>query len=66
MDFAKALENVSDGVIALDSEWRVTYVNNRAELLYRKQRSELCDNVWWDLFPYLASTASEDELRQAA
>ncbi|MDQ3310364.1 MAG: PAS domain-containing protein [Gemmatimonadota bacterium] len=66
MDFKKALENVSDGVVALDSEWRVSYVNSRAELLYRKKRSELCENVWWDIFPYLAGSAAEEELRQAA
>lgn len=66
MDFAKALENVSDGVVALDPEWRVTYVNSRAELLYRKKRTALCEGVWWDLFPYLAGTAAEEELRQAA
>lgn len=65
MDFAKALDNVSDGVVALDSEWRVTYVNSRAELLYRKKRKDLCDRVWWDVFPYLVGTPAEQELRQA-
>lgn len=66
MDFAKALEDVSDGVIALDSEWRVSYVNSRAELLYRRKRPDLYERVWWDTFPYLAGTSAEEELRQAA
>ena len=66
MDFAKALENISDGVVTLDPEWRVTYVNSRGELLYRKKRQDLCERVWWDVFPYLVGTPAEQDLRQVA
>jgi PAS domain-containing protein len=66
LDFTKALESVSDGIVGLDADWRVNYVNSRAELLYRKRRNELLGGVWWELFPYLVGTTTEAELRQAA
>lgn len=63
MDWSKALENVSDGVLALDSEWRITYANGRAERLFRRRRAELQERSWWELFPYLLETPAEADLR---
>ena len=65
MDWAKALENVSDGVLAFDSEWRIIYLNDRAERLFRRKRAELRDRSWWEAFPYLLGTSAETEFRAA-
>ena len=61
----EALKYVSDGVATLDAEWRFTYVNGRAALLFRKREEELLGRTWWEAFPQLADTPSADELRTA-
>lgn len=66
MDCTQALEHVSDGVLGLDREWRIAYVNPRAELLFRKRRDELMGRVWWELFPYMEETPAATELRATA
>lgn len=66
MDCNQALEYVSDGVVGLDREWRIVYLNPRAELLFRKRREELLGQVWWELFPYMEDTPAATGLRQAA
>jgi PAS domain S-box-containing protein len=62
----EALKYVSDGVATLDGEWRFTYVNNRAALLFRRRDEELMGRTLWEVFPDLAATPSAEELRAAA
>jgi len=62
----EALKYVSDGVATLDGEWRFTYVNNRAALLFRRRDEELLGRTLWEVFPHLAATPSAEELRAAA
>jgi PAS domain S-box-containing protein len=62
---AEALQYVSDGVVALDREWRFAYVNPRAALLFRKREEELLGRTWEEVLPYLAGTPEEEELRGA-
>lgn len=45
------LERVSDAVYAVDTEWRFTYVNERAETLLDRTEGELLGTVLWDAFP---------------
>jgi PAS domain S-box-containing protein len=45
------LNSITDGFIALDHEWRYTYVNPRAEQLLRTPRERLLGSVIWDIFP---------------
>jgi PAS domain S-box-containing protein len=66
MNIEDALEHVSDGVVGLDAEFRVVYANGRAELLLGKRRPELVGQGWWELFPYLAGSPAERELRAVA
>jgi PAS domain-containing protein len=61
-----ALEYVSDGILVLDAGWRVGDANGRAELLFGRRKSELVGRDWWEMFPYLAGTPAETELREAA
>lgn len=62
----EALKYVSDGVATLDGEWRFTYVNNRAALLFRRRDEELLGRTLWEVFPHLAAAPSGEELRTAA
>ena len=44
------LESVSDAFYAVDSEWRVAYVNKKAEELWGRARQELLGENIWDEF----------------
>jgi PAS domain S-box-containing protein len=48
---SEILESIADGFYAVDHEWRLTYVNRRAEELWRRPREELIGVRLWDLFP---------------
>lgn len=48
----KILDRISDGFVALDRDWRYTYVNSAgAKLLQREQPGELIGKLIWDEFP---------------
>jgi PAS domain S-box-containing protein len=54
------LESISDGFIALDQEWRYTYLNAEAlRQLGIQDESELIGKVIWGAFPDLNKTANE-------
>ena len=60
------LESITDGFIALDDEWRITYVNGEAEKLNGLTRDEMVGKNHWDLFPATIGTRIYDELNRAA
>ena len=62
----EALDYVSDGIITLDAEWKIAYVNWRAELLMGRRRTELLGQDWWSIVDYLLRTPAEQEFRAAA
>ena len=62
---ANVLESITDGFVALDSEWRFTYVNGRAERSLGQSRTELLGRVIWDAFPPSRSAAFHDHCQQA-
>ena len=45
------LESIADAFIAIDSQWRYTYVNAAAEKLLVRSRNELLGRSIWELFP---------------
>ena len=48
---AEILERVSDGFYALDDEWRIRYVNERAEEFLQRSEDELLGQSVWEAFP---------------
>lgn len=63
------LESITDGLAVLDNEWRITYMNPRAESLVRplqKNPKELIGQVLWQAFPDLVGTSLEENYRKAA
>ena len=50
------LESMTDGFVALDREWRYTFVNRRAEQLIGKTRAEAIGKTVWELFPEVKQT----------
>ncbi len=59
------LESITDGFLALDRDWRLTYVNAEAERINRVRREEMLGRVYWELFPTYVGTRHEEEFRRA-
>jgi two-component system cell cycle sensor histidine kinase/response regulator CckA len=47
------LENTTDGFFAVDSEWKVTYLNAEGEKMAGRKREDVLGSVLWDEFPAL-------------
>jgi hypothetical protein len=47
----RLLEHVSDGVLLLDTGWRVRYINAAGARLLGRERSSLSGRVLWEEFP---------------
>jgi PAS domain S-box-containing protein len=59
------LESMSEGFIALDASWRITYANGAFETVTRRRREDLIGGQFWDLFPELRGGAQEQALRRS-
>jgi PAS domain S-box-containing protein len=62
---ASILEKITDGFIALDRQWRFTYVNAEAERICGIRREDQIGKNQWELFPTTRATVFEHELRRA-
>jgi PAS domain S-box-containing protein len=59
------LESISDAFLALDEQWRFTYVNAEAERTTGMTRGELIGQVFWDIFPETRGTNLETQFHRA-
>jgi len=59
------LDSMSEGFIALDKEWRITYANGAAEEVTLHRNDELVGAQFWDLFRTLRGTPQESMLRDS-
>jgi PAS domain S-box-containing protein len=64
-ELAEFLERMTDAFIALDREWRVTYMNAAAEQLNAKPRSETIGRSHWDEWPHTVGSEVERRYRDA-
>jgi PAS domain S-box-containing protein len=62
---AAIVESITDGFIAIDSEWRFTYLNAEAERINGIRREDQIGKSQWDLFPATRGTVLEREWRRA-
>jgi PAS domain S-box-containing protein len=56
------LESMSEGFIALDAGWRITYANGAAEDLTQRRREDLVGGQFWDLFTALRGSGGQEAL----
>ena len=63
-DHAHLLERITDGFFALDSAWRLVYINAEARNLLRV-RPDIVGMHWLDAFPRARGTAFEREYTRA-
>jgi PAS domain S-box-containing protein len=62
------LNNITDGFVALDNQWRFTYINKHAEQIFvrmQKQPGGHLGKCAWDEFPDLVGSKLDVELRRA-
>ena len=60
------LDSLADGFVALDRDWRYTYINAAADAAHGVPRAELLGRRVWDAFPATVGTPFERMCRQAA
>ncbi|MBK0393877.1 ATP-binding protein [Ramlibacter algicola] len=61
----QVLESIGEGFIAVDADWRMTYVNAAAEAIYDRSRDMLLGRPLWELFPELLGSPFEQPFRRA-
>lgn len=59
------LESITDAFFALDSEWRFTYLNDRAEQLLQRSRDRLLGQSIWEEFPEAVNFSFYQKYHQA-
>jgi PAS domain S-box-containing protein len=53
---ADILGSITESFIAVDRQWRFTYVNDRVLRVIGKKKNEVIGKVLWDVFPEAANT----------
>jgi PAS domain S-box-containing protein len=61
----QVLTGISDQILMLDPAWRFVFVNDRFAVVTGQPREALLGQVIWKVFPSLAGTVFEAQLRQA-
>jgi len=56
---------ITDAVVSLDDDWRITHLNTAAEELFGRDTSELEGEVFWVAFPDAIGTSFQDRLEAA-
>jgi len=59
------LNRITDGFLALDHEWRITYINPQGARLLRKRPDELVGRDLWAEFPELVGSLFDMELHRS-
>jgi PAS domain S-box-containing protein len=59
------LQSIGDGVLTVDREWRLTYMNTNAERRLKVNLSEVDVTSLWDVFPDVLGTPIESAYRRA-
>lgn len=59
------LEGMSDAFFALDTQWRVTYVNYKAAHFLQRSPEELFGKNFWEEFPELVNSVFYDQYHKA-
>ncbi|MFC4449621.1 PAS domain-containing sensor histidine kinase [Halorussus aquaticus] len=61
----EVVARITDGVFAVDEEWRFTYLNEQAERVLRCTDEELLGTTIWEAFPQTVGSAFEQKYGHA-
>jgi PAS domain S-box-containing protein len=59
------MESMTDGFVALDNEWRYTYINSAAAQYFNRQPSELLGKICWEEFPASKQSAAYGDIMRS-
>lgn len=59
-DLLSILESMSDAFCAVDKQWRLIYINSRAEQITHSSRADLLGRPIWDAFPEMLGSTFYD------
>lgn len=59
------LENISDGFIMLDKDWRLTFINRQGEAMVNRTRNDLLGQSLWKIFPEAVGSPFESHYTKA-
>ncbi|MEX2619399.1 MAG: PAS domain S-box protein, partial [Egibacteraceae bacterium] len=59
------LESITDAFWTVDRDWRMTYVNRRAEQVLRRSREELLGQDLWEAFPQAVGSILDEVYHRA-
>jgi PAS domain S-box-containing protein len=62
----ETIDNITDGVLVMDRDWRYTFVSERAAKIVGMQQRDLLGAVVWDLFPDAEGTKFYEGYHRAA
>ncbi|VVB94351.1 Methyl sulfide methyltransferase-associated sensor [uncultured archaeon] len=62
---SQILESITDGFMAIDNDWRFTYINQRAAANVELEPEDLIGQNIWDMFPAIRGTEHEIYYRKA-
>ncbi|OYR50394.1 hybrid sensor histidine kinase/response regulator [Halorubrum sp. Ea1] len=62
---AEHLDRMTDAFCGIDGEWRLTYLNERAREMLKRDAADLLGDPIWERFPGARGTVLEAELRTA-
>lgn len=65
-EISGTLEQINAYFIAVDKNWKITYINQRARELVKGEPGEYKGQVLWDAFPNISGTKLQQSLLQAA
>ncbi|HZS82223.1 MAG TPA: PAS domain-containing protein [Stellaceae bacterium] len=66
VDAVTILESITDAFYAVDHDWRLVYVNPRAEELWRRPSGQLIGKNLWEEFPAYVGTPGHAAMLKAA
>ena len=62
----QTLDNINDGFITIDENWRFTFVNQEAMRLLERSDTDLYARSLWEVLPDIVGSGFERHLREAA
>jgi PAS domain S-box-containing protein len=62
---AARLDSISDAFVALDRQWRFTYVNQSYERFFNRRREDLIGKTIWECFSKIIGTDAERHYKRA-
>jgi len=58
-------ETINDGLVMVDSDWHITYINQRAKLMFKVLDANLAELSLWDVIPEDTDSSAYRELHRA-